>query len=414
MKKISILTILLLLINILPSCSVSTQNTFSNSKLEDLNYFCENLEKNHKNLYANISKETFIAEKQKITEKINDMSDSDFYFSLKHLLSLVGDAHTSLYFSDSKYKHLNALCFAVAKYGDNWYLMMLEEGNEQYLGCKLLRINDMDINEIFERSKSIISYENNAWAEYCFSNTINFKESLEYLNIVEKGEIIKLQIEDCNGNIKNLKIKSMNEQEVLSAKIVSVIQKNTPKTTPRGIYSSMQLDNNSYYIQYNSCRETPDLSMKDFVSIVRDQINKNSYKKIIIDLRYNLGGSSPIFEPMISELSKLQNDKHFKVYTIIGKNTFSSAIINAIQTKDQLNSILVGTPTGGNVNGYGEIESFTLRNTPITVGYSTKYFELIYEYEKDSLYPDIYVEQNFEDYLNGVDREVDIILNIED
>lgn len=414
MKKINYLVIILLLLGILTACSTNTISTDTNPKLEDLNYFCKTLEKNHKNLYANISKDEFDAEKQKIAENINDMSDSDFYYSLKHLLSIVGDAHTSLYFSDSRYKHLNALGFAVVKYSDGWYLMMLEEENKQYLGCRLLGINDININEIFERSKSIMSYENDVWAENSFSNTINFRESLEFLGIIEKGESIILNIEDNNKNTKNLEIKSMNEEAIQNAKILSVIQKNTPKTIPRGIYSSMLLNNNSYYIQYNSCIEAPDLPMKDFISIVKDDINKNEYNKIIIDLRYNSGGNSSIFEPMISELSKLQKDKHFEVYTIIGKNTFSSAIINAIQINQQLNNKLVGTQTGGNVNGYGELKNFTLKNFPITVYYSTKYFELISGYEKDSLYPDIYIEQNFEDYLNGIDKEVDTILEIKE
>jgi len=154
--------------------------------------------------------------------------------------------------------------------------------------------------------------------------------------------------------------------------------------------------------------------MEEFVSNVREEINQNTYKKVIIDLRYNSGGNSRIFEPMISELSKLQKQNNFKVYTIIGKNTFSSAIINAIQIKDRLNSELVGTPTGGNVNGYGELKSFNLKNAPITVWYSTKYFELVKGYEKDSLYPDIYVELNFEDYTNGIDRAVEMILEIRD
>lgn len=206
----------------------------------------------------------------------------------------------------------------------------------------------------------------------------------------------------------------MNEEEIMNAQFSYLVQHNTPKTVLRGYYSAMEINKNAYYIQYNSCQEAPDLPMKEFISFVSEVIKENYYKKVIIDLRYNSGGNSSIFEPMISELSKLQKKKDFTVYTIIGRNTFSSAIINAIQIDDKLNNVFVGTPTGGNVNGYGEIKSFNLKNTPITVLYSTKYFELIKGYEKDSLYPDIFVEQSFEDYLNGVDTVVEMILQIED
>lgn len=174
----------------------------------------------------------------------------------------------------------------------------------------------------------------------------------------------------------------MNEEEIMNAQFSYLVQHNTPKTVLRGYYSAMEINKNAYYIQYNSCQEAPDLPMKEFISFVSEVIKENYYKKVIIDLRYNSGGNSSIFEPMISELSKLQKKKDFTVYTIIGRNTFSSAIINAIQIDDKLNNVFVGTPTGGNVNGYGEIKSFNLKNTPITVLYSTKYFELIKGYEK--------------------------------
>ena len=417
MKRINYLAIILLLVSVLTACSISSTGstgTELNPKLEDLNYFCDTLEKKHKNLYANISKEEFEIEKEKIAEKTEDMSHSDFYYSLKHLLSMVADAHTNIAFVDSQYKYLNALGFAIGEYSDGWHLLMLEEENKQYLGCKLIGINDMEIKDVFSRSKEIMSYENEVWAEKIFSNTINFRDSLEYLGVVEKGEPIVLKIEDNNGNNQLLEFKSMNEQEVMDARILTLTQKNTPKTIMTGIYSAMPLDKNCFYIQYNSCQEDPDLSMEKFVSSVIKDIKENNYNKIIIDLRYNSGGNSRIFEPMISELSELQKDSHFKIYTIIGKDTFSSAIINAIQIKKQLDAILVGTPTGGNVNGYGELKKFTLKNTPIFVWYSTKYFELIKGYEKDSLYPDIYVEQNFQNYLNGIDSEVDMILKIEE
>lgn len=118
MKKIKYIVLILFLINILTACRVSptgtdstgnTDSIASNPKLEDLDYFCSTLEKKHKNLYANISKAEFETERQKIAEKTVEMSNSDFYYSLKHLLSMVGDAHTNIGFTDSQYKHLSAL-----------------------------------------------------------------------------------------------------------------------------------------------------------------------------------------------------------------------------------------------------------------------------------------------------------------
>src|SRR5690606_34556205 len=128
------------------------------------------------------------------------------------------------------------------------------------------------------------------------------------LGVIEKGEPILLEIEDDKGNKEVLEIKSMNEEEINKAKIMSLQPRNMPKTVANGIYSAMVLRDDCYYIQYNSCQEAPDLPMKEFVSIVKDEINKGDYKSIIIDLRYNSGGNSRIFEPMISELGKLKKN----------------------------------------------------------------------------------------------------------
>lgn len=92
------------------------------------------------------------------------------------------------------------------------------------------------------------------------------------------------------------------------------------------------------------------------------------------------------------------------------RSLFVYARINAINTVELLNSTLVGTPTGGNVNGYGELKSFNLKNHPMQVWYSTKYFELIKDYQKDSLYPNVGIEHTFENFTNGIDAEVEWIL----
>lgn len=385
-------------------------------KLEDLNFLVENLEKKHKNLYANLSKEEFEAEKQNIIDKFSEpMTESEFYYELTHLVALIGDSHTFMEFSDSRYQYLKALGFAIKKFDDNWYLMMLEEQNQKYLGYQLVAIDDVEIEEVYQRAKSICSYENEAWMENQFSNTINFWDALKYLEIVkEEDEEITLFVrKDRDSEIEKLSIKPMTYEEIMNVNIITKYPEKTPEITVQGLYSAKELTQDAYYIQYNRCQEAQDLSMKDFTEYVGEQIQKKGYQKVMIDLRYNSGGNSNIFEPMIEKIRDLQKEQQFEVYVLIGGNTFSSAVMNACQLKEETEAVLVGSPTGGNVNAYGEIEYFQLPNLPVTVWYSTKYFELIAGYEKDSLYPDIIVSTTFEDYINGIDREIQTILELE-
>lgn len=379
---------------------------------EDLDLFTSTLEENHKNLYANISKEEFQAEVEQVRAELPGMSEGQFYYSLRRLLSLVGDAHTSLGFTDSNYRHLTALPFAVMYFEDGWHLMMLEEQNQQYLGYRLLAIDGTPIDEVYAKAKTIMSYENESWARQQFSNTINFLDALKYLGIVgEDADSITLTIQKGEGSPEEtLPLKGMNEEEIFAAAILQVERRETPATAARGYYRTLDLGDGAFFLQYNTCQEAEDLPMAEFVELTSDALCAGQYTKVILDLRYNTGGDSRIFEPMIEKLGELKEQQGFQVYVLIGRNTFSSAIINSIQAQEALDAVLVGEQTGGSVNGYGELQSFQLKNTPIQVYYSTKYFELIPGYEKDSLYPDQPVAQAYEDYVAGVDPEVQAIL----
>ena len=379
---------------------------------EDLDLFTSTLEENHKNLYANISKEEFQAEVEQVRAELPGMSEGQFYYSLRRLLSLVGDAHTSLGFTDSNYRHLTALPFAVMYFEDGWHLMMLEEQNQQYLGYRFLAIDGTPIDEVYAKAKTIMSYENESWARQQFSNTINFLDALKYLGIVgEDADSITLTIQKGEGSPEEtLPLKGMNEEEIFAATILQVERRETPATAARGYYRTLDLGDGAFFLQYNTCQEAEDLPMAEFVELTSDALCAGQYTKVILDLRYNTGGDSRIFEPMIEKLGELKEQQGFQVYVLIGRNTFSSAIINSIQAQEALDAVLVGEQTGGSVNGYGELQSFQLKNTPVQVYYSTKYFELIPGYEKDSLYPDQPVAQTYEDYVAGVDPEVQAIL----
>lgn len=379
---------------------------------EDLDLFTSTLEENHKNLYANISKEEFQAEVEQVRAELPGMSEGQFYYSLRRLLSLVGDAHTSLGFTDSNYRHLTALPFAVMYFEDGWHLMMLEEQNQQYLGYRLLAIDGTPIDEVYAKAKTIMSYENESWTRQQFSNTINFLDALKYLGIVgEDADSITLTIQKGEGSPEEtLPLKGMNEEEIFAAAILQVERRETPATAARGYYRTLDLGDGAFFLQYNTCQEAEDLPMAEFVELTSDALCAGQYTKVILDLRYNTGGDSRIFEPMIEKLGELKEQQGFQVYVLIGRNTFSSAIINSIQAQEALDAVLVGEQTGGSVNGYGELQSFQLKNTPIQVYYSTKYFELIPGYDKDSLYPDQPVAQTYADYVAGVDPEVQAVL----
>lgn len=381
--------------------------------LEDLNTMVETLEKKHKDLYTKISKEDFLAEKEKIAAEIPNMTDSEFYYALRHLVSLVGDAHTNVFFQDSEYKHLSTLPVAIENFEDDWYLMMVDVVNEPYLGSKVIAVNDVPIDELFEKTKAILSFENEALVKSNFSQTISFIEALSYLGVAKIDEPVAYKVEMQDGKEYTFELSPLSERGIMTAELEIFEGATYAQTWQEGIYRALSLDTDTLFIQYNACEESPELSMSDFTNSIEKELNTNAYKTLILDLRYNGGGNSDIIKPMLNMLKDAKTKHEFSVYTLIGKSTMSSAIINAVQFKDELDATLVGSATGGNVNHFGELQFLELPNTKIAISYSTKYFELISGYDKDSLYPDVEIIQTYDDYLAGKDTAIEWVLKNE-
>ncbi len=379
----------------------------------DLSALRSGLEHGHKNLFAHVTQADWEAECQRISDAIPELTPAQFSYELRHLVAMVGDAHTTIEFSHDKYHYLTALPFAVAHYADGWRLLMLEKRNQAYLGWELTAIDGVPVGEVFERSKAIISHENDVWVRQQFSNAINFREALQYRGVTAAAaDSVTLTVRrDADSPEKALVIPGMDGQAILSADIVSFAPDSVPQTAASGIYRATAIDDGCLFIQYNSCEEAPDMSMRAFADAVREAMEAMDCRKLIFDLRYNGGGNSSVLGPLIDVLAEYQKDDGLEAFVLIGPNTFSSAIINAIELREALGATLVGEPTGGSVNGYGELQGFQLPNLPLSAWYSTKYFELVPGYPAGQpLTPDETVEATFEDYRAGRDAAVEAVL----
>lgn len=410
MRSMRLVAALLAALCLLPACALAEDP--ASERLADIAALCDTLEAEHPNLFATLSEEVFQQERSALEQSAPAMSDAQFYYALRELVASVGDAHTSLDFSDSWYAHLTALPFAVLPMEHTWYLAIVDEPNAAYLGWEVLAIDSVPMDEVFKRSKRLISHENDVWVAQNCSNTINFLEALQYLDITpaEASGVTLTLRERGTGAETALTLQGLSEAEVSALKTVRLSPAETPMTQPNGYYSALLPDEETLLIQYNVCADWNVMPMSDFAAAVDGLFADTAYGKVVIDLRYNTGGDSSVWHPLLDVLERRQKKQGFPVYTLIGADTFSSGIIDALESKERLSATLVGSPTGGSVNGYGELAFFDLPHIPISVCYSTKYFELVPGYEGSSLLPDLSVETTLSDYLAGRDTVAEAVL----
>ena len=414
MKKL-LCALLILVFACLPASAASIhlgRSIDAKAMYGDLSELSVQLKRGHVDLFGNVSQQEWDAEVARIREIIPQLTPAQFYYELRHLIAMVGDAHTNISFVTSQNKYLRRLPFEIRHFADGWRLLAVQEQYGEYLGCKVIAINGVVLEQVFERARSIISCENDVWAMRQFPETIVYLDALEYLQIAQTGdEAIRLYVCDEDGTETQLEIAMLDEAESATTNMATYMPQNASATEKNDMYRWLLLNEQVMYVQYNRCQESSGLPMADFTAQVLEQMDAAACDRLVFDLRYNTGGNSVVIEPFLQAIAEYQEQNGLDVYVLIGPDTFSSGTIAMVQAKQWLNALLVGTPTGGAMVCYGDIQSYALPNMPLQVTYSTKSFALVEGMKRgEPMQPDVWVEQTFEDYCSGTDPVINWVM----
>lgn len=406
-----ILSVLLISLN---HCSrestpISPDQDSNNLWIQDLDYLSQELPERHINLYFKVSSDEFNKKVEQLRENISTMKDHEIIVEMMKIVAMVGDAHTRIDPRPAgKFHYLPLGMYWLV---EGLYVISALPEYENLLGKRIISIGNLNIEDVYSQLSSVISHENDSWLINQSPNYMICPEILAGLGIIDSIGTVCLTFDDLGDvNLEAVSQIDLNSMIYLFQKLNCPSPFDTQKFMDNYWYHYFD-DSNTIYVQYNKCAEMETPSFQSFTTELFNFVDSHEVDKFIIDLSLNGGGNSSVAQPLIDGIkhrSYINQQGH--LFVIIGRATFSSAVLNAVQLKNETNALFVGEPTGGKPNSYGEVKSFTLPNSKIIVSYSTKYFSP-YSEDTPSLYPDINVEISFSDIVSCQDPIFDTIFN---
>ena len=131
---------------------------------------------------------------------------------------------------------------------------------------------------------------------------------------------------------------------------------------------------------------------------------------VVIDLRLNGGGDFKVGRRyMVSEAKKRAGK--VKTIVLISARTFSAAMVNAIDFRNDAHAILAGEAIGEKPNSYSENDELTLPASRLVLSYSTRYYKFVPDDAPNVVEPDQRVEQTWADAKAGRDAALDWALS---
>jgi len=378
----------------------------------DLDALAEGLLEKHPDFYTKHTVEQFEDALAKLDEQLDTLDDQQIVMELSRLVAMGGDSHTGIGLGDFA-GEMRQLPIEFVVLDDGVFIHTATNEHKELIGRELFSINSVPIDEIIERVGELFGHENhwkliNSGAWYA-----RLIPSLAAVGIVDRFDQPSIQIELASGDESEsigLATVIAGQREELGW--VSFLESIDPQPfmyqMKRGYYGSRFLEEHGVmYVAYNSCREAADFPMERFAGFITTKSDELDARRLIIDLRFNGGGDETVIWPFMKALEQSERfaDKG-DIIVLTSRYTYSSAMSNAHQFRDRCGAVLMGEPTGGKPNHFGQLGSFTLPNSGLTVHHSTKYFHKV-EGDPDAVHPDVRIGVTADDFFSGKDPVLD-------
>ena len=359
--------------------------------------------KKHIDPFTIVTREEFKGKVDKLIKRAGNLNDDKMKVEIATLAASIGDSHTGIRIqADALFP------YSFSWFDDGLFVIATGPDNKHCLGSKLEAINSIPVDSLILRISAIIPHENESQIKAQLPTLLVQANVLYGLGITDNKENAIYSFKNAEDEIFDINSEAVG-RENLSAfgrSMVSVTTENIPfsRQNQKAFYWFRIIENNrAIYMQFNSCTNDPEYPFDDFTNDMFHIIDSLDIQKLIIDFRFNGGGNSGVFSPMLKAIiARPEINQKERLVVLTGRRTFSSAILNILELRSLTRAIFIGEPTGGKPNHFGEVKKDNLRNSGLAVSWSTRYFR---NDDKDeaSFYPDILVPYNYEDFRLGID-----------
>jgi uncharacterized protein (TIGR03437 family) len=359
------------------SCAVlPAQSDRDQRYRDDLQYLATQLPARHVNAFHQIGRDQFNAEVNALNNDIPLIGDTEIMVRMAQIVASIGEAHTSLPLPQGP-TPFRWFPFTFYGFDDGWRVNAVRPDLAQLLGCRIVQIGDTPIDDVYSKVAIVISHENDQWLKQQFPDYARWADVLKTVGVIASLDSAQWTFEALDGHRFSLEIVTIPQGSISGVGLPDrqgFAPLYTQNTALNYWYTYIE-STRTMYVAYNRCTDSdPPFSL--FTQQVFGIFDTTPVDRLIIDLRNNPGGNSTVFDPFLAALQARQSRfaSGTKKIVIIGRKTISSSLLNAISLKSQPDTVLIGEPTGGKPNSYGETQNLTLPNSGATLSYSTKLF----------------------------------------
>lgn len=310
---------------------------------------------------------------------IEGASEPRALVELMRLVALISqkgrDGHTGVWPVRASYLPLRFYAFA-----DGWFVVDADPEQRGWIGAELVSVGHVPVEEASKRLAPLLTCDNE------WNRRVKLAQALACADVLAGAGLTAdpaaVRVELARGSERTTLELACVRRHLHDLWGGFNVPTRAGVTWLEGREQAYRLQvlepERALYVQYNevTARADDGRLLTDFAAELVRTFEERKLAKVIVDVRSNRGGDNTTFGPLIAALQTPTINRPGVLFGLIGRDTFSAAGNFVTVLERDTRAILVGEPTGGAPNQYGDAKPVPLPNHPdVMVQVSTRYHQ---------------------------------------
>jgi hypothetical protein len=363
--------------------SAQARPSAESSAAADIRDLGASIEQIHPAPFRSIPRERFEAEVDALAARAPTISRDELLVGLLRIIASLGprNGHTGLFPGDpGNVRPLHLYPIRLYRFADGVFVVDAEDTG--LVGRRLVAVEGTPTERLFELVDPLVPHDN-AWNTRGMApHYVLTAEVLHGLGIVDTAGQAAFTFETPGGARADVTLTPVPGPQYAS-EFADPLHGHYPSVLP-GAPRPLYLANGAkalwvrtlgrgraVYVGYNAVSAPSPAMLRRIPRLVLAA----GTRRVIVDVRLNGGGDNTTYGPLVDLFASKQVSGRGKLFLLTGRATFSAAANFAAELDRDTRAVVVGEPTGGGVETYGDTVPVLLPSLGWYVYVASRYHE---------------------------------------
>ena len=366
----------------------------------DLDALAGGIVERHRNPFHRIPRGQFDAGVARLHDRIPDLSTAATLVGFDEIAASIGDGHTRVE-TDHFYRRLPLELFW---YGDQLRIVRSLQDDSQLMGAQLIAVAGVDVEEVHRRLQPLIPQGENPWHVLaCSADRLTRADVLVAL--------------ECAADTGSCELTLIGRDHGrFAAEVASLPPGAAPSWPAPSPAGGLRLRGPDEPLAFTALPED-DATYANFRSYdgfeqaaaqLIAHLQDTAPARLVLDLRDNGGGDYTLARHnLIYPIWGLPTiNRPGGLYVLIGRSTYSAAMVTATDFRRETEAVLAGEPTGARPVGYQELGTFDLPRSGLRAHAAIRLYRFS-DTDAMAVFPDQQIDPDWSADRSGHDSAID-------